>query len=111
MKLCSPLLPPVKLNKVPVHAQCHLLGAPTHVDTYCMHPEHKASVLYKTAELSMSHSMDTTDFFKVAHSLSNVHSLSLAAANEQVSRQWLHHQQVIDQRFRLLLAMCTCWHN
>ncbi len=64
MKLCSPLLPPVR-----VHAQCYLLRAPAHVGTYCMHPEHKASVLYKTAELSMSHSMDMTEFLKVARSL------------------------------------------
>ena len=47
------------------------------------------------------------DFYEVAHSLSSVHSLSLAAANlnEQVSRQWLHHEQVIDQQLRLLLAV------
>ncbi len=64
-----------------------------------MHPEHKGSVLYKTAELSMLHSMDTTEVFKIAHSLSSVHSLivlCLAAATEQASRQWLHHQQLID---------------
>ncbi len=81
-----------------------------------MRPEHKASFMYKTAELGMSHSIDTTEVFKIAHSLSmlrSVHSLNmlyLAAATEQLSRQRLHHQQVIDQQLRLLLAMCTSRH-
>ncbi len=81
-----------------------------------MHPEHKASFMYKIAELGMSHSINTTEVFKIAHSLRmlrSVHSLNmlcLAAATEQVSRQRLNHQQVIEQQFRLLLAMCTSWH-
>ena len=70
--------------------------------------------LYKLAELSMLYRMDTTEVFKIAHSLSSVRSpimLCLAAATGQVSRQWLHHQQAVDQQFRLLLAMCTSRHS
>ncbi len=55
----------------------------------------------------MSHSMDMTQIFKIAHSLCRGHSLislCFAAATEQVSRQSLHHQQVIDQHFRPLLC-------
>ena len=54
-----------------------------------MHFKHKASVLYKTAELSVLRSMDMTETCEIAHSLSSEHSLisplCFVAATEQVS--------------------------
>ncbi len=89
------------------HFYCYLLGVPKHVCTYCMHPEHKASVDYKQLSSAwlmlraadLLHSMDMTQIYKIARSPSCGHSLispSFCVCLLQLNR-WLFSDYTISR--------------